>query len=130
MTVKKYKIIKLFLLLFLIIDLTYSINSGNGFFAFSGLFLYMAILSLLKIKVKGVLYDERQIKVAEQASQKSFNILLPVLLLTSITLLVGSESQQFYYLKAIGIILAYITALSLFIYILTYFYYNKKSGGK
>ena len=87
------------------------------------------VISLLKTRVKGILADERQIAVAEKSAQASFAILLPLLALTSLVLMASAGKQEFYYLKGLGIILSYITYLGLLIYLLSFYYFNKKTGG-
>ena len=90
----------------------------------------MALTSLLKTRVDGVLADERQVIVSEKAAQASFQILMPILLLTSVALTFSGGNENFYYLKALGTVISYITCLGLIIYLLSYFYFNRKTGGK
>lgn len=91
---------------------------------------YLIIISLLKARVDGVLIDERQSYVAGKAAQTSFQILVPILFLTSAALLVDARLSDFGYTKAIGIILAYITCLALVIYGVVYWYFNRQTGGQ
>lgn len=130
MTKRTYRVVKkiIFLILFLIIFLL--INNGLQFFSFLILALGMAILSLLKTRVEGVLEDERQLQVTGKAAQLSFQVLLPILILMSLALLTGRQEGQSFYVTAVGIILAYISILSLLIYIISYFYFERKSRGK
>lgn len=129
MTVKSYKRINLIFAGVLAITIALAMFTESFFVALLSLGLYMVLISLLKTRVSGVLADERQIKVSEKAAQTSFVVLMPILLLTSFALMAGSGSEQFYYLKALGIVLSYITSLSISIYVITYWYFNKKTGG-
>ena len=130
MTTKTYRTVKkiIFLILFLIVFLL--INNGLQFFSFFILALGMFILSLLKTRVDGVLEDERQLQMAGKAAQLSFQVLLPILMLMSLALLTGRQDAQSFYVTAVGMILAYISILALLIYIISYFYFEKKSRGK
>ena len=97
-----------------------------AFFVLAG---YLVLMSLLKTRVEGVVVDERQSLVAGQAAQVSFQILLPILLLISVILLMAGGNQEWHYLQALGVIFAYITCLGCVIYAVTYWYFNRKTGG-
>jgi hypothetical protein len=45
-------------------------------------------------------------------------------------LLVGGGNQQFHYVKALGVVMAYITCVCVLIYLVTYWYFDKKTGGR
>ena len=130
MTTKTYRTVKkiIFLILFLIVFLL--INNGFQFFSFLVLSMAMFILSLLKTRVDGVLEDERQLQMAGKAAQLSFQVLLPILMLNSLALLTGRQESQSFYVTAVGMILAYISVLASLIYIVAYFYFERKSQGK
>ena len=108
-----------------------SIQTGFALIAFFLVGFYMVLISLLKTRVdEGIIADERQKRVSEKAAQISFQILLPILLLTTIVLIAGGDKQEFHYLKALGVVFSYITSLGLVIYLLTYWYFDKKTGGR
>ncbi|MBN1162475.1 DUF2178 domain-containing protein [Patescibacteria group bacterium] len=131
MKIKKYKKIKLIMTLLVFTVLTCSIMYSNALTALLGLGVYMLLIGLLRIRVQGVLVDERQQEAVGKASQISFQILMPILLFSSITLILGGGNEEFhYYIKSLGIILSYITCLGLIIYILVYYYFDRKSGGR
>lgn len=119
----------LFCLTFITVSVSIAVNIAFVGFLAAG--FYMVLTSLLKTRISsGIIADERQSHVSEKAAQVSFQILLPMLLLTTIVLIAGGEKQEFHYLKALGTILSYITSLGLIIYLLTYWYFDKKSGGR
>lgn len=126
---KDFQRIKRVIIVFLMIIAGLSIYINNTFFLLICLTLMMILISFLKLKVKDVLEDERQIALAEKAARTSFIVLIPVLGLTSIALFVGGGNENFYYIRALGIVLSYITCLGLIIYVISYWYFNKKLGG-
>ncbi|NMC36035.1 DUF2178 domain-containing protein [Candidatus Beckwithbacteria bacterium] len=130
MTILKYKTIKITLFAFLVVSVAVAIWQNMPFLIFLELGFYMALISLLKTSVRGILLDERQQQVREKAAQSSFQILLPLLFLTSIALITGGRREDFYFIKGLGIILGYITLLGLAIYGLIYWYFDKKTGGR
>ena len=130
MTVKKYKNIKKIIFVISFILLLKMINNNIPFLSFIVLALAMFILSLLKQRVDGVLEDERQLQMSGKAAQISFQILLPILMLTSLALLTGRQEGQSFYVTAVGMILSYISVLALLIYLIAYFYFDRKSRGE
>ena len=130
MTIKKFKQRKLFFFVIMFILTGLAINQGNPALAFLAILLYMPLVSFLKTMVDGVLIDECQEQVGAKAAQTSFRVLMPILLLSSIGLLVGAGKERFEYLTGLGMILAYITCLALLIYVLMYFYFDRQTGGK
>lgn len=130
MKVKQYHNLNKLLFLVLTISVIYSVWQKQPVFALFGVGCYMIIISLLKTRVQGFLTDERQILISEKASRTSFTILMPLLLLSSLALFTASGQQQFHYLNALGIILSYITSLGVIIYLITYWYFNKQTGGE
>lgn len=128
MKVKTYQKIKWLVLIVLMILTACSIELDSVLLALMGITLGMVLLSLLKLRVKGVLADERQLDVSEKAARTSFQVLMPVLGLTSLALIVGGGGP-YYYVRALGIVLSYVTCLGLIIYLLSYWYFNRKYGG-
>lgn len=130
MTVKQYRNSNKIIFFILAVSVIYSVWSGYTYIAFLEVGLYMGVISLLKTRVDGILADERQLQVAEKASRTSFNIMMPMLLLTSLALMSSAGREEWHYLKALGIIMSYVTALGVLIYLLTYWYFDKKTGGR
>lgn len=130
MTIKKYKKIKLVLTSLLFIIVSCSLWKEGALLALTGVVGYTLVLSLIKIKVNGVLTDERQIEVTSRASQISFQILMPILALSSIVLIASGGIEDLHYIKSIGIILSYISCLGILIYLFAYFYFDRKTGGR
>jgi uncharacterized membrane protein len=123
---KKIKLV-LFICLLPIVGWSFWVNAVPiTFLSVGG---YMALVSLLKTRVKGVIADERQLAASQQAAQVSFQILLPMLLLTSLALLAAGGNQDFYYVKALGIVFLYVTCLGMVVYRLAYWYFDRKTGG-
>lgn len=130
MKVKNFKIFKLVLFSLEILAVGYALWSGYAAIAFLGIGLYMVLVTLIKTRVDGVLADERLNRVSEKASEISFKILMPMLLLTSVAMMMGGGSENFYYIRALGVVLSYVTSLGLFIYLLAYWYFDRETGGR
>lgn len=135
MSVNQFKKVKLGLVLVLAAIMGGSLMLDNtqmrqsSLVAFLGMGLYLALVSLLKTRVDGVLIDERQSGVAGKAAQVSFQILMPLLLLTSVALMMSGGENEFYYVRALGILLSYVACLGLVIYLLAYIYFDRITGG-
>lgn len=129
MSVQQYRRLRLILTSCLTALLIYSFLSNIMLLAFLGIGLYMTLVSLLKTRVSGVLADERQLGVAAKAAQVSFQVLMPILLLTSVALIMSGGKEEFHYLDALGTVLSYVTGLGLIVYVASYWYLNKKTGG-
>ena len=128
MKVQFFQKVKWLVLFLVTVIMGWSIINNNALTALIGVTSGMMLLSLLKLRVKGVLEDERQQDVSEKAAKTSFRVLMPVLGLTTLGLVVGGGGP-FYYVRALGIVLGYVTCLGLIIYLLSYWYYNRRYGG-
>jgi len=126
MSEKDYKKVRAILIIVtsLIIGLAIEINSV--LLILVGFISMMFIMSLVKVKVKPI-EDERLLMVTNKAAQIAFSILLPILATTSLALLVAG--RQLFYLHALAVILGYITCLGLTIYLVAYYFLNRKLGG-
>jgi len=80
--------------------------------------------------------DEREKSVREQATKTAYSIFAPTIGIGSLLLLVFSSGilpttkEEFYYLQSLGIILAYLTLFFIALYLLAYYFLNKKYGGQ
>lgn len=128
MKLNTYKKAKFIIFLLVLIGVSLSIYLNAVLLAVVSIGFGMVVNSFLKAQIVNPIADERLVSVSEKAAQTSFKVLLPILGLTSLALLYASGGP-FYYLKSLGIILAYITILGLFIYLSAYYYYNRKFGG-
>jgi uncharacterized membrane protein len=128
MNKQTYQIIKWFLLVTLLVVVGWSIYASSVLVLLLGMVSVMLALSLIRLRVDGLLADERQIAISQKAARVSFNILLQVLALTSLALFVGGQGT-YYYVRSLGIILGYVTCLGLLIYVFAYFYLDRKTGG-
>lgn len=129
MQIKQYRIIQVILLVGMLSLLAAALLANNGFIALLGVGQYLFLTSLFRLKVSAILTDERQHLVQAQAVQASFQILMPILLFSSLTLLIGFN-QKWAYLQALGVILSYIFVLGTIIYALSYWYFDRQSGGR
>lgn len=130
MTVPQYQKVNLVLFSLMMVISGIAVLTNYLILAFLSIGSYMVLSSLLKTRVDGILVDERQKIIADQSAQTAFQIIVPILLLTSLVLIIGGGKQDYHYLKSLGIIFSYITGLSVFIYFLAYQYFARKLGGK
>ena len=128
MTVAQYKKTNLALFAILLGIIVFSLWKGFIFLTFLGIGFYMAIVSLLKTRVRGILADERQTLVGAKAAETSFRVIVPLLMFTSLALL-SANKEGFHYLQSLGLILAYVTCLAIVIYQITYWYFDRQTGG-
>lgn len=90
--------------------------------------LGMVVISFLKSQVKETIEDERVRSIHEKAARTSFKILMPILGLTSFALFCTGEGP-FTFVRSLGIVLGYITIVGLLVYIVSYYYLNRRYGG-
>ncbi|MBN1168435.1 DUF2178 domain-containing protein [Candidatus Woesebacteria bacterium] len=129
LTSEQFEKIRKILTFLEIIVVLLAVNFNSALIAIFGIGFGMFILTFLKSSVKDKLIDERIESIANRAAMVSFRVMLPILGLTSVALLVSAGKEEFYFLHGLGVILSYITCLGLFIYLVTYYYFNKKYGG-
>jgi len=88
----------------------------------------MVINSFFKSQVTDTVDDERLGMVSEKAARTSFVITLPIMGLTSVALLIAGEGP-FYFLESLGIVLGYVTCVMVGVYLISWVFFNKQSGG-
>lgn len=129
MTVKQFKQTKRVAMILLIALNIFSIMLDKLLILLLSVGGFAVLISLLKTRVDGPVNDEREIASSDKASRISFQILMPILMLSSFILIFSSGNEEFYYNRALGVILSYVTCLGLIIYVLSYIYFDKKTGG-
>jgi uncharacterized membrane protein len=90
--------------------------------------LGMVVMSFFKAQISEVIEDERVGGVQGKAASMSFRILLPILGLTSFALLYAGEGP-FFFLRSLGVVIGYVTTIGIVIYLVSYWYFNRASGG-
>lgn len=128
MKYKSYRKISLFILLTIIFGAFVCIYFNFAFLAFLVFGSGMVVNSFLKAQVTNYPDDERIQDVSEKAAKTAFVISLPIMGLTSTMLLIAGNGP-FYFLRSLGIVLGYATLVMLGVYLLSYYYFNKRSGG-
>ena len=128
MSFEKYKRVRAILIIFVTVGMFVGIYLNFTFISALSLGLGMVIISFLKTQLKDIVEDERIKEVHEKAARTAFKILMPILGLTAITLYYTGDGP-FYFLRSLGIILGYVTCVGLGVYLLSYFYFNRKYGG-
>lgn len=129
MKVSQYKNFKKAMVFFMAMLIGVAVTLKSALIVLLAMGIYMVLITLLRTRVEGVLADERERNAGERAAQVSFQILLPILAMTSLVLVIGG-GEEFYYVQAVGIILSYVTCLGLILYALAYWYFDRKTGGK
>lgn len=128
MKYKVYRKINLSILLIMLIGMGISIYLNSVLLALLIFGGGMVINSFLKAQVANYPDDERLQSVSEKAARTAFVISLPIMGLTSTMLLIAGNGP-FYFLRSLGIVLGYATLVMLGVYLLSYYYFNKRSGG-
>jgi len=82
---------------------------------------------LVRSKTK-ITIDEREQTVREKAAQLTYAIFAPTIGIGSFLLIIFSRGE-YYYLEALGMVLAYLSLFLIALYALTYYYFNRKFGG-
>ncbi|MFC1790083.1 DUF2178 domain-containing protein [Patescibacteria group bacterium] len=127
MTVKTFKKIRAVIIVTTIAITLTSFYFESAFLSCLAVGGSAVILTLLKTRVNGVVEDERLSQIHRRSARTAFNIFLPVLGLTSLALYI-TPPHDFYYLRALAIILSYVTGLALAIYLVTFAYFSRKMG--
>lgn len=108
----------------------------NEIYVLAGSGLGIGLVFWLATKIKNGKMDEREKSVREQATKTAYSIFAPTIGIGSLLLLVFSSGilpttkEEFYYLQSLGIILAYLTLFFIVLYLLAYYFLNKKYGGE
>ena len=114
---------------FNLLVVVYALISRELAWIWLSLVISLPLHSLLKLTVRPALADERRQLVEAKAAQLSFKVFLPILFLTSLSLIVAAQKPEYYYLQALAVVFSYITLLCTAIYAISYLYHDKQTGG-
>ncbi len=98
-----------------------------------------AIIFLMTVQSQAKLaIDEREQSIREKAAHTTYAIFAPTVAICALLLLIPSHGDvfpvfakgEFLYIESIGMILAYLTLLLIVIFALSYYWLQKKFGGK
>jgi len=128
MNYHQFKRIKLLIALFISATVAVAIIYNNIILAFAGMIIGISFLFLVKKKTKAVLVDERLENIAGRAARLTYiTLTITIGFLSLIFIGTGRRTGETGY-EFLGIILSYITLLSVAIYSLSYKYFSKKYG--
>ena len=121
-------------LVFVLVTVILGWINGIYILAVSGVGIGLIFWAVTKIKKGGM--DEREKSVREEAIKTAYSIFTPTIGIGSFLLLIFSSGilpttkEEFYYLQSLGIILAYLTLFLIVLYLIAYYFLNKKYGGE
>lgn len=113
-----------------------AVTKDSFLLATAGVVTGMIFLTLVRSKAKTIT-DERMESVKEKAALLTYSIFVPTLGIGSFVLLFPTLSRfsvfakgDFIFLDSLGMIFAYLTLFMMTIYAISYYYLNRKYGGK
>ncbi len=137
MNKKKYNQFRAAVVLFMLAIIVISIWLQLYFLAVVGVFtaaiFLMIVLSQTKLAI-----DEREQTIREKAAHTTYAIFAPTVAICALLLLIPSHGDifpvfakgEFLFIESIGMILAYLTLLLVVIFSLSYYWLQRKFGGK
>lgn len=132
---KKYQRLRVIVAFFVASIVSSAVFLQNYFLSLIAVITGMVFMALVRSKVK-INIDEREKTIQEKAAQMTYMIFTPTIGIGSFLLLAFSSgiiptvNGEFYYLESLGMIFAYLTLFLIVIYSISYYFLNKKYGGK
>lgn len=135
MNIKKYRQTRATIIFFIGAIILISIFLKIYLLAVISVLTGIFFLSVVRFKTN-VVVDEREQDIKEKAANTAYAIFTPTIGLGSFLLLFPSYSGlsvfskgEFLYLESLGIIFAYLTLFLITLYIISFYFLNKKYGG-
>jgi uncharacterized membrane protein len=132
---KKYKQIRVVVLLFLGAIVGVSVITNSYMLAAITIFIGLLFLVLVRSKTK-ITIDEREITIREKAAQMTYAIFAPTIGIGAFLLLFPSNSGlsvfskgEWTYVESLGTVLAYLALFLITLYAISYHFLNRKYGG-
>ncbi len=136
MTEKRYRQMRAFAGLLVGAIVSVAVIKNSYLLAAAGVITGMIFLSLVRSKAKTIT-DERMESVKEKAALLTYSIFAPTLGIGAFIMLFPTLSHltvfakgDFVFLDSLGMIFAYLTLFMMTIYAISYYYLNRKYGGK
>ncbi len=136
MTEKRYRQMRALAGLFVGAIVGVAVVKNSYLLAVIGVMTGMIFLTLVKSKTKNVT-DERLEFIKEKAALLTYSILVPTLGIGAFFMLFPSLSRlsvfakgDFVFLDSLGIIFAYLSLFAMMVYAISYYFLNRKYGGK
>ncbi|RLC38137.1 hypothetical protein DRH27_02995 [Candidatus Falkowbacteria bacterium] len=124
MTNKKFKIIRLFIVITMTIAIGIAVNRGIAFVPPLAMVLSAGLILLLFKRVDEVVVDERDYKLGGQAARITFNITATALTGIGGSLVAYGIKNPYYY--RFGYLLLYLVTFMLVVNIIAFLYYQSK----
>lgn len=137
MNKKKYNQFRAAVVLFMLAIIVISIWLQLYFLAVVGVFTAAIFLMIVQSQTK-LAIDEREQTIREKAAHTTYAIFAPTVAICALLLLIPSHGDifpvfakgEFLFIESIGMILAYLTLLLVVIFSLSYYWLQRKFGGK
>ncbi|MDD4074442.1 MAG: DUF2178 domain-containing protein [Candidatus Pacebacteria bacterium] len=125
MSYNRYKLVRIFVLVFVSITVSLAASAENLYLAAAGIVIGMIAMFLVKKNVKELLVDEMIKSIAGKSALMAYSITVPTLALFSIILMFSNLGDTSSYYYNLGIILSYIVLFNIAIYSISYYFYKK-----
>ncbi|MDD2758134.1 MAG: DUF2178 domain-containing protein [Patescibacteria group bacterium] len=122
---RTYKIISLVVVIILGMVVGATVNSGNWLVPVAGMLIAMGLLYLAKKRVHGVIADERDYKIASQASRSAYFVFTLIMCVTGLILYsLGRTSRPEFFVP--GSVILYSLCLLVVLQSAFFMWYNRK----
>ena len=128
MDYRQFKIARILVAFFIGATVAVAVTTENTLLALAAVLIGMVFMILVRKKTNIVLSDERTEKVSGTAARITYSILTTFIALLSLFLIMSGKSSGQAFTESVGNILSFTALLSVSIYALSYWYYNKKYG--
>jgi uncharacterized membrane protein len=119
--------IRLGIAVFTLVIMSIAVRLENTLLAVTGVLTGIAFLVIARSQT-GKQIDEREKMVREKAAQMAYAIFAPTIGIGAVFLILLARGD-FYFLEAIGIVLAYLSMFLIALYAISHYYLNRKFGG-
>jgi uncharacterized membrane protein len=119
--------IRIGITVFTLVIMGIAVRLENTLLAVAGVLTGIAFLVISRSQT-GKQIDEREKMVREKAAQMAYAIFAPTIGIGAIFLILLARGD-FYFLEAIGIVLAYLSMFLIALYAISHYYLNRKFGG-
>ncbi len=122
-----YRILWIGIIAFMLVIVGVAVKLENMILAIAGVLTGMAFMVIARFKTDNRI-DEREKMVHEKAAQMAYAIFAPTIGLGAVFLIFLARGE-FFFLEAIGIVLAYLSLFLIALYVIFHFFFNRKYGG-
>jgi uncharacterized membrane protein len=124
---KIYRRLRIGIAFFTSVIISIAVSLGNIVLAAAGILTACVFLAAVRAGTD-IPVDEREKMVREKAALMAYSIFTPTIGFGALGLILLARGE-YYFLEAIGIVLAYLSLFLIFLYAASHYYYNRKHGG-